>query len=189
MIKTAIVGNIASGKSTVETILISMGFKVLDTDKVCHCLLEKREIIDEFCNYDIFESGKISRNKLGRLVFFNEELKQKLENLMYPMVRQEIKQFFDINNSEPIVFVSAPQLFEAGMEDLFDKILFIYCDDEIRKKRLIARNGYSIEYAELRMSKQISQNEKIKKSDWVIYNNTSLEDLKTSVSNLVAQIR
>ena len=60
------------------------------------------------------------------------------------------------------------------MEDLFDKIFFIYCNDEIRLNRLIARNGYTKEYAKIRMDSQVSQDEKILKADFVVYNESTL---------------
>ena len=94
MIRIALVGNIASGKSTVEKFLTEKyGFSVLDTDKACHFLLEKlsAKIIQEFKNYEILdENGRLSREKLGKIVFYNEDLKTKLENILYPNLRVEI---------------------------------------------------------------------------------------------------
>lgn len=186
MIKVAIVGNIASGKSTAEIIIREKGFPVLDTDKVCHELLIKSdEIKNRFRDYDVFNNGVISREKLGNLVFLNAVLKKDLENILYPHVKIEISKFFEKNIDSKYAFVSAPQLYEAGMEDLFDKVLFVYCDDEIRLKRLIKRNGYSEDYAKIRMSSQISQDEKLKKADWVIYNNSTTEDMEAAITNLI----
>ena len=80
MIKFAITGNIASGKTSVEEILSEHNYPVFDTDKVCHKLLfELDEIKNEFKNFDVFDAnGEITREKLGHLVFGNEKLKQKL---------------------------------------------------------------------------------------------------------------
>lgn len=186
MIKVAIVGNIASGKSTAEKILENKGFPILDTDKVCHNLLDKLDEIKlAFKDYDIFDNRVISREKLGKLVFNNPKLKQVLENLLYPHVKKEISKFFENNKNSKYAFVSVPLLFEAGMEDMFDKILFIFCDDNIRLKRLISRNNYSLDYAQIRISSQLSQDEKIKKADWVIYNNSSLSDLEHEISKII----
>ena len=100
MIKVAIVGNIACGKSTAEKYIESKGYPVLDTDKVCHNLLtELPDVKNFFKNYDVFEDGVISREKLGRLVFDNFELKTQLENILYPAVKSAILKFFDDNKN------------------------------------------------------------------------------------------
>ena len=106
MIRIALVGNIASGKSTVEKFLTEKyGFSVLDTDKACHFLLEKlsAKIIQEFKNYEILdENGRLSREKLGKIVFYNEDLKTKLENILYPNLRVEINKYFEESILKPI---------------------------------------------------------------------------------------
>lgn len=190
MIKFAIVGNIASGKSTVEKFLKELGFNVLDTDRVCHELLViSNDVSEAFKDYDVFKDGEISRDKLGRLVFNNPELKLKLEDILYPKVRVKIEEFFKQNQDEKFAFVAIPLLFEAEMQDLFDKILFVYCDDDIRLNRLIARSGYSKDYAKLRMDSQMSQEQKIVKSDYVIFNNSTFDELNTQLVSLIEQIR
>jgi dephospho-CoA kinase len=188
MIKVALVGNIASGKSTVEKLLSELGYQTLDSDKVCHDLLQfLPEVKETFRDYDVFLDGEISREKLGKLVFRHEDLRKTLENILYPQLLLKIEEFF--SGEQDVGFVSVPLLFEAGMENMFDKIVFIYCDDENRLARLISRNGYTKEYATTRMNAQLPQDEKLKKSDFVIYNNSSLEELKNQVKILLEQIR
>ena len=187
MIKYAICGNIAAGKSEAEKIFSDMGYKILDTDNAAHeLLIEKSDfIIKEFDGLDICEkNGKISRKKLGKIVFSDKKMKEKLENILHPLIKLKIEEFFTANKNEEKVFVSVPLLFESGMENLFDKIIFIYTDDRIRLKRLILRDKYNEEYAKIRMSSQISQDVKIKKSDIVIYNNSSLKDLEREIKAL-----
>ena len=97
MMKIALVGNIASGKSTVEKTLQELNFSVLDTDFVAHCLLENNaEIMEAFKDYDILTEGKISREKLGKIVFSDETLKQKLEAILHPQIRAKIQEYFSI---------------------------------------------------------------------------------------------
>ena len=104
---------------------------------------------------------------------------------MYPYVRVEIARFMSRNIHSEYAFVSVPLLYEAGMEDLFDKVLFVYCSDDIRLNRLMSRNHYSEEYAKIRMDAQLPQDEKVKKADWVVYNNSTVEDLTEQISKII----
>ena len=190
MIKVALTGNIASGKSTVQKILEDKGYKVLDTDKTGHILLDTMpEIKEAFKDYDILNSeGLIDRDKLGKIVFSTPALKQKLESIIHPAIKDNILQFFEQNKSENAVFVGIPLLFESDMRDIFDKAVLIYTDDFTRKERLILRNNYTPEYAELRMKAQIPQDEKKLLCDDIIFNNGTLSDLENSVEEFLHRV-
>lgn len=191
MIKVAIAGNIACGKSTVEQIILGLGYKVIDTDKVNHSILNSDEsAIDEikkaFSNDNILdEKENISREKLGKVVFLNSDKKQVLENILHKRIFDKVNEFFIENNNEKVVFVSIPLLFESKQETTFDKIIFISANENIRLQRLMKRNNYSEEYAQIRINSQATEDEKIKKSDYVIYNNSDLNNLKKQVESCV----
>ena len=190
MIRVAIVGNIASGKSQVENILLNLGYKVADTDKINHEILNTdtetiNEIKNTFSNDDILENNTISREKLGKIVFSNKEKKEKLERILHKRIYKKVEEFFNKNANEKVVFVSIPLLFETKQEKTFDKIIFISADKETRLKRLIERNNYKKEYALTRINSQMDEEEKIKKSDFVINNNSDLKDLEQSVKNVL----
>lgn len=182
MSRIALTGNIASGKSAVSKFLEENGYKILDTDEVSHKLLtvKNKELFDAFKDYDIFENGEFSRVKLGKLIFNDEILRKKLEAILHPQIAQEIEKFDGI--------VAIPLLFEAKMEYLFDKIIIVYTDDEIRLERLMKRNNFTEEEAKARMNSQISQDEKVDLCDFVIYNNGSLENLKIAVETIFKQV-
>ena len=163
MIKVAVVGNIASGKSEFEKYLYKKGFVIFDTDIMAHdILIDKPEVSQAFSDYDVFEYGRLSREKLGQLVFNDNDLKSKLESIVHPLILENIENVFKTYNDEEYVFISVPLLFEAGWQNLFDKIIFIKTDDDIRLKRLIERNGYDKDYAKKRLDSQMPQDEKIK---------------------------
>ncbi len=194
MIKIAITGNIASGKSQVERILLSLGYKVIDTDKINHfilsCDLDVIKSINEIfgCD-DIFdEKGSISRTKLGKVVFSDENKRSKLEAILHPKINEKVNEFLVQNSSEKWIFVSVPLLFETGIDGNFDKIIFVSADEDVRLKRLMDRNNYSKEYAKIRIDAQAKEDEKIKKSDYIIYNNSDFINLRKQVNNIVKQL-
>lgn len=179
MTRIALTGNIASGKSAVLAVLQEQGYDVLDTDDVAHKLLTVKnvELYNAFKNYDVFENGEFSRKKLGNMVFQDGALRQKLEEILHPQIRAEIEKFDGI--------VAIPLLFEAGMQDLFDKIIMVYTDDDIRLKRLMCRNNLTEEDAKTRMNSQIPQDKKINLCDYVIYNNGTVDELRQAILKLL----
>lgn len=190
MISIAIVGNIASGKSTVENVLRKKGYKVFDSDIIAHEVLEdlSDKIFEAFKDYDISENGRISRQKLGALVFNDKNLKEKLENIIHPEIKVRIKKIFEENKLEKYIFVSIPLLFEVGWRNLFDKILFIYTEDKIRLNRLMQRNNFTKDEALARIKSQLPQEEKVKVSDFIINNNHSIDVLQKYIERFIIQL-
>ena len=169
MLKIAITGNIASGKSEVEKI-IAQNFPVFDADKIAHKFL-----------------GNVDRRALGEKVFSDPIARKKLEEYIHTKVKDEILKIF-CESQEKCVFVSIPLLFETGFDKLFDKIIFVQCDDKLRLERLMKRNNFTKEQALKRMNAQMPQDDKINKSDFVIHNNLTKEELAEQVNELLKKI-
>lgn len=194
MMKIAITGNIAGGKSLVERYLIAKGYKVIDTDDIGHTLLKEDKdtilrIKEAFNSYDIYNTdGSISREKLGSIVFSDNLMKKELEKIMHSSIMRKVESFFEINLNENLVFATVPLLFEAGFDVCFDKIIFVSALEQIRLQRLIKRNNYTLEYAKKRIMSQDDEENKIKKSDFVIYNNSDLKNLENQIEQILLQL-
>jgi dephospho-CoA kinase len=99
-----------------------------------------------------------------------------------------MQEFYKQNQFEKVVFASVPLLFETKMENLFDKIILISADEDIRLERLIERNNYTRQYAQIRINSQMPETEKIKKADYVIYNNSDFMNLRKQVLRVLTQL-
>ena len=92
MLKIAITGNIASGKSIVEKFLRESGYAVFDTDNMAHKIVAASEEVKcTFKNYDILSDGIVDRKKLANVVFSDKKELKKLENIVHPLVKREIE--------------------------------------------------------------------------------------------------
>ncbi len=184
MLRIAITGNIASGKSQVEK-FIAKRFPVYDTDKIAHAILNN---LTDFYGQDVFTNGHIDRKKLGNIVFNNPELKQELENIIHPQVKSKIMEIFENHKNEKAIFISVPLLFEAGFENIFDRIILVTADENLRLSRLMQRNNLSKKEAESRINSQLPDEIKKKKANYIITNNSSLSDLEKQTNLILSKL-
>ena len=194
MLKVGLTGNIASGKSIVQSYFEKKGIPVIDADWICHRLMDNNaEVIEKvkklFDGEDIFlDDGRLGRHKIGLIVFANPEKMEALEDILHPLVEKKIQEFFDEHQNEDIVVASVPLLFEENMQNLFDKTVLVCADKKIRLQRLMNRNGYSLEHALERINSQVSQEEKRYMADFIIENNNDLIELETQISKTIERL-
>ncbi|WDF24694.1 dephospho-CoA kinase [Fusobacterium nucleatum] len=184
-------GGIASGKSTVSKYLAEKGFKVYDADKIAKDISEKKsvqeEIILTFGNKILDENRNIDRKKLKEIVFENKEKLKQLNVIIHPKVIDFYKELKEQNTDEIIIF-DVPLLFESGIDKFCDKILVVISDYEIQLNRIVERDKIDRDLAEKIIKSQLSNEERIKKADVVIENNSSLEDLFEKVERFCETI-
>jgi dephospho-CoA kinase len=193
MLKIAITGNIAAGKSVIERMLTELHYPVIDTDKIVHNLYKNSEEINRklretFGNFNICTDHLIDRKKLSHVVFSNKKARTKLENIVYPHIIDEILKFFEQNSNEKFVFVSVPLLYEANWNYLFDKVIMVAADDNIRLHRLITERHLSKDDALRRMNAQLSQKEKIRFADFVLYNNSNYISIHSQINEILSKL-
>jgi len=195
MIKLGITGNIASGKNVVENYIKNAGYPVINADNITHDILDNdKKAIKQVCN--IFkpinikdDSGKISRKKVGEIVFRDKQKLNQLEQVIHPLVNEKIINFFNQNKDKKLVAVSVPLLYEKEQfAKLFDYVLLVIADDKTRLKRIMKRDCMSEEQAILRMKAQMPQEEKIKKADFIVDNNGTVEDTEKQVKNILNKL-
>lgn len=187
-------GGIASGKSTVSTMLKEMNITVVDADIEARHAVMKGEpayfkIIEEFGADILLDNGEIDRQKLGSIIFHQAEKRQMLNEIVHPEVRKRmINQAENAKkNGEAVVVLDIPLLFESKLTYMVDKTLLVFVDAETQLQRLIARNNLSVEDAEARIRSQLPLSDKVKLADAVIDNNGSIEDTKKQLNQVLVR--
>lgn len=185
-------GGIGSGKSTVAKILQTLGEAVVDADALSKQVIEVGEIgyqkvLQNFGNSILAENKSIDRAKLAKIVFSSPEKLLSLEQIIHPEVQQKVLQeklrFSKMGLSR--CFYDVPLLFEKHLEAQFNSIVLVYSKLDVRIRRIQLRNQWSLQEIENRISAQISLEEKVKMSTYVINNNSGLIDLEEEVKKLV----
>lgn len=180
-------GGIASGKSTAAEYLKKKGAEIIDADQIAHQISKKgkkgwKRVVSEFGEDILKENKEIDRAKLAEVIFSDSEKRKKLESLLHPIIISKMKkEAGELLSQNKTVVMMAPLLFEAGIDDFCDQVWLIAVDKKEQLKRIIKRDEISCEEALNRIESQMSQEEKIKKSDVVITNNGSIENLKTKI--------
>ena len=186
-----ITGSIACGKSTVSNYLREKGYTIIDADKLGHIALtsdEVKEKLKKSFGLTILENNEISREKLGKLVFGNNENLKVLNSIVHPYIRKIILQLQEKHRDERLVFLDIALLFEAGFEDLVEKIIVVHIDEKIQLARLMSRNALSKEQAMFRIESQMSSNDKSKLGDYVINNSNTKEETYRQIDLILDEL-
>ena len=183
-------GGIATGKSTVCSLLKMHGFSLIDADVIAKGQLEssKKELRDIFGD-EIFVLNEIDRKKLAYIIFSSKIQREKLNALIHPKVRAEINIQTKLKEKFELPYImDIPLFFESGDYDC-KMSMVVYTPKGIQLNRLINREGLTREEAQRRVDAQIDIEEKKKKADWVVDNSLDLKHLQNEVEKFVEYIR
>ena len=187
-----ITGSIACGKSTVSDYLIAKGYTVIDADKLGHVALTsndiKRKLAEKFGD-EILENNEINREKLGKLVFGNNDNLKILNSIIHPKIKELILKLQEEYKDEELVFLDIALLYEANFVDLVEKVIVVYADEEVQLERLMTRNSLSKEEALKRIESQMSPQEKASLGDFVINNSYSKEDTFQQIEEIIERLK
>jgi len=182
-------GGIGAGKSEALRALDRLGAATLSTDAVTHELLETDEVRDllvEKLGAEVAPNGQIDRSSVATTVFDDDEKRKWLEEVLWPRVGQRVADFRESGEDRPAAVVEVPLLFESGMESVFDKTIVVVADEDVRAGRAAAR-GHQL--VEARAARQLTQDEKAQKADFVVRNDGTLDELEAKLSEVLERLR
>ncbi|MEX1012871.1 MAG: dephospho-CoA kinase [Waddliaceae bacterium] len=192
--KVAVTGGLASGKTTVCRILKDLGAYVVSTDLIVHHLLtsdsDVRKKVIDLLGPEIMVDKQIDRSRISRLVFNHPRKLRELEEILHPIVLKEINKEFEKAKeaSAPLFVVEIPLLYEVGWEELFDYTITVTASDENSWERFRKESGYERDEFDNRMRRQLSPALKAKKSDVIVKNDGSIEELNNQVKKTYQQL-
>ena len=189
-----ITGGFGTGKSFAGSILRGKDIFVIDTDAIVAKILNTKnpssgKIISEFGQSIINVKNKniIDKKILSRIVFKDKVKLEKLESILHPEVKKQIKSLVLKHKNKKIIAVLIPLLFEAKMQKDYDEIWCVTCRKNIQVKRLL-KKGYRLNDIKERLNAQLPQNLKVKLSDYVINNSGTKLNTKKQITRRIKSL-
>ncbi|WP_421361996.1 dephospho-CoA kinase [Agrobacterium rosae] len=192
MITIGLTGSIGMGKSTTAELFAQEGVAVCDSDAVVHKLYEEEAaplIEDAFPGTT--EAGRVNREKLGQILRQNPANFAKLEQLVHPLVRSKQDEFLERErqNGSAFALLDIPLLFETGAEKRVDVIVVVSCAPDIQRQRVLSRPGMSEEKFDMILGRQMPDEEKRKRADFIIDTGRGLDDAHVQVQAVLVALR
>ncbi len=193
MLKIAITGSIASGKSYVLNCFSELSVPIFSFDaKVSEILKNDKLVLDKIKSQfpTVIEDKLINRRKLGEIVFYNKYLLNKLENILYPILFVKYESFLKKNiiKNTLLTATEVPLLFEKKLEKLFDQIILVVCSGRTKLTRALKRDGMTNEKFAAIINNQMSDSKKKKLANFVIDTDVGKVEVKNQVFNLMKKL-
>jgi dephospho-CoA kinase len=150
-----ITGGIACGKSMVTKLIRSYGLTVFDADTIVHDLQQKGKpgydaIVNLLGDHILLADGELNRRLLAAILFSDGVMKAAVEGAMFTLVKDVLLE--EPRQSKDPIFWDVPLLFQAGMDKLVDDVWVVECDENVRLRRLMDRNHFTIDEAKTRIA-------------------------------------
>jgi dephospho-CoA kinase len=192
MLRVALTGGIATGKSFVLSRLKDLGIAVIDADDVVHEALgpgtpTTNAIVSRFGSGFLKPDGGIHRARLGVEVFRDSHVRRQIEAIVHPVVYESIRTWFHTLD-RPMGVASIPLLFETGREKDFDFVVVTVCPPDVQLQRLLERDGMSDDEARQRIAAQMPAEEKAGRGDFVILTGGTKQATNRQVDDLLSTL-
>lgn len=192
MIVIGLTGSIGMGKSTTAGLFAEEGVPVNDADRVVHDLY-RGEAVEPIGRLfpEAVRNGLVDRAVLAENLAKNPAKFKDLEAIVHPLVRERERRFLDEQRAAgaEMVVLDIPLLFETGGAGRTDVVVVVSCDAEIQRKRVLERPGMTREKFEMILSRQIADDEKRRRADFVIDTGHGIEAARQQVVEVIAEIR
>lgn len=191
--RVGLTGGVASGKSTVAALLAELGAVVIDADALAREVVEKGTpgldaVVASFGEELLAPDGQLDRPAMGRLVFNDAPARQRLEEIVHPLVFERIVQLEEQAAKSAVVVHDIPLLAESGRADTFDFVIVVDAPAELQLQRMLGDRGWTEEDARSRIGAQASREDRLAIASHVIENTGTREDLRTQVSEIFADV-
>lgn len=188
MITIAITGSLASGKSFVLNYIRSIGYKVFSCDDYIRDVYKDIEIqknilliIDKLETFD--------KKQLICIIYDDTIYRKKLESFIHPFVKKGIEDFKNQFLKEKFLFFEVPLLFETNFNKYFNYSICTFCSEKVRLERAQLRLNFNLDIYNKIKRIQISQENKVKKANFVINTENNMLELKTLINNILSQLK
>ncbi|MGV1821694.1 dephospho-CoA kinase [Agrobacterium sp. CG160-95] len=191
MIVIGLTGSIGTGKTTTAKLFAAEGIPVLDSDAVVHDLYSAEAVpMIEAAFPGTTISGTVDRLELGNILRENPANFSKLEAIVHPLVRERQEAFLRKAREENQNFavLDIPLLFETGAETRVDKIVVVSCAPEIQRQRVLSRPGMTEEKFEMILARQMPDNEKRRRADFIIDSGNGVEAARDQVREILQRL-
>ena len=184
-------GGIAAGKSLASEYLKKCGYGVIDADIVAREVVQKDSLglkkIAQAFGEEYLLNGELNRAKLGAHVFGDKKELDKLNQIMLPLIKEEITARIAKSKS-PIIFVDGATIIESGMSADFDQLWLVEAQEDIQLKRLMERDSLNEQAALKRINSQMPLQEKRKYAQVCLINNGKPEEFLTQIDQALLKI-
>ena len=183
-------GSIGTGKSTVSSMLQKEGFDLIDADKISKEILPLHvNEVQKLFGDRVIVDGMIDRKALGTLIFNDKDEREKLNQLMRPLIREEIfKRSEVLEKSKKPYIIDIPLYYESDGYDC-KVVVVVYAPVEVQRKRLMIRENFTKEEAQKRIDAQISIEEKKIMADFLINNSFDMKFLESEIEKFIKFVR